>query len=1221
MRTIEDQIAAAARESVKRVLPLPETARAICRVERRMAGGMRRGGRGADGSRDDVAVDNLRGLNNFSPLNFLQTANPGADPGVATGWGFAVFCRPEMFVSGSRVIASMYAFPTGGYELRYDDTTGFRFLAGNTAGPSPGPLLASSEWGRLQLVVAYYDGANFQIWLGRRLAATLAATFVPVPSSLTFGARAGAPPTLSATGMGFFGGFQFRGTPTQAQFEALYDATRVRGDVPTAFAGATVTHRWSIKDELSGIAVPTGRKTYGARGFGAGGASYSTATGTATGIVGSASGFYAQGYLKPTAVVSSNYFLARWSGTNGFLLEQANTVLQCRMGNGSASITSPTFTIGTAANTMMLMTAVWDQPALKLRLYIDGIEQGTGSAMAAYAPLSSADKMYIGRYSGSGGSDGGPSLFQVAGGNTIPSAAALLAQANATRAAGKLVPLSADHVYDIDADVKASGNLTALPNTVTDRAGSDNLTISGALSLVSDSTIFAPAQLTDRVTGAAGDAALTNGSVTLVEVDPTIDGRRTLGAQGFGAANYYVASATGIRGTAAGLSLSIVVRPDVTPTGSHHVISCYNAASTAGFSLAEIAGAYRLDTFTAGAAFNPGCGTWTLTAADLGRFALVTIVYTGTAWRFYVNGVQLGTDVVNTFLPNTTGPMYVGKNASTAEPYDSSIFAVCGASGAAKVWTPAEVQQQCADWVATGRLAGVPGKVDGCWDFTSAILATGVDAAPAVIPDTVGTDNLMRLGPDIAIGGKQGLKLFSTGAGQITNGLTTAAGGGIAGTSTALTVRCLLSPIALHAANCHIVTKYAGGLGYDICRLGTVGTNALIAFVVNGTQSAVTYAIQTADLSTLLHVALTCDGTNARLYVNGVLIATQATAYTPATATPMLVGARSDAIGPANDNAFFAVGGGSYVATQAELAADAAASIAAGQLAAIPGRTDDRRYNYAQDAIDQATSLPGQCVDRMGTTDRMVRAGSGLTLAQSTVRTYAWEATPIIKSGATSAANRWESAVSLANAGDPVGFFVAPVVRCKGATSGRFIANAAGGPQGWNWNGNAGALLQFSVVDGSGANKSAPTISVSPDSKIRPVLGVLDIPSSLVRSYANRAQVSTGVSCTGYTMTSLASIGMTIGAFYGGSSGNTDWEVIGLVMGYGVPTFAEFRAWEDACIAAEDIVALGGAKSAHMYSVKRGMSGTTLLDLIGTAHLPAVSAPSTVDIYSRAFAA
>jgi hypothetical protein len=355
------------------------------------------------------------------------------------------------------------------------------------------------------------------------------------------------------------------------------------------------------------------------------------------------------------------------------------------------------------------------------------------------------------------------------------------------------------------------------------------------------------------------------------------------------------------------------------------------------------------------------------------------------------------------------------------------------------------------------------------------------------------------------------------------------------------------------------------------------------------------------------------------MWINGAQVGADVSATTfnanAANAVGMTIGQLSGARNFANGYVEMVQGGSGASLTTGEIATLFADLTTAAP--SVSGKTD-KRYVFETDIAAVGGKLPSRSIERISGGDDMVRSGSGLTLAQKIERLYAWESAPVMKAslGPTSA-DQWQR-YGLDMAGDAVGFFVGILVRYNSTTStGRMVANSVGAA-GWYWNGQTN-FLQFSAPDATSL-KSAPTISTTADGKARPVLGVFDIPGGYIRTYANRAQVGSGTAIAGYNTSGLSAIGMAIGGFIGGGSFNPSWDVLGVVMGYGVPSLAEFRAWEDACLVTEDIAILGGIKTAHMYSTKRSISGNQMLDLVGTSHLSKAGSPQIVDIYSHAFA-
>jgi hypothetical protein len=1393
----------------------------------------------------------LFALTGFSALSFLETAVSGGEAGVNTGFGIASLIIIKSIPATAQRAGGRSANGTSeGWLAPYVAAGGglqaYFTNAAGTISSTPTYQLSASDVGRVMLQIAYHDGSTARQHVNRIAGATsanigyLASASRHCMGSMQLGSQPG-------DQLAVLSQVTFRGNPTQTQFEAYFDAARATGDLPGVIAGATVTHRWSLRDELIGVTDTTGKKTYGVYGTNTTNCLQTANPGGTAGSLAGGLWVVWYGTVYTLSDPSNRFPLGRGNaGLQGWVFQIASTGMFFRCGNGSAlvdkSLTIPTSDLGVPA----VYLGMIDPTTNTVRLFYQKVEQGAGVAIAAFSPLSKPT--LIGN--AGNGTDVGNSGYATwgaacgIGALTAPQISAIFDSIFATGSvAGLTTAPGCEHVWDVSGDIVANGG--AIPATVLDRVGTQPMTTVGSPQPAYFATTgpACPAQLTDRITGAVGDALAKQGvGLTIKKSDLSIDGRRTLGAQGFSLVNrLQTVGAAGIRGNATAFwghwygRLSVVV-------AAIEILAANTTSGGTGWQLYLNTSGSMVCTVGGGTATSANS---VVTAADLFIPQQIQFVFSSGTISIFYKRQLVATATGVSFVGSATAMILGGRVDGNFPATNTATFGFQGGDGYAPTFSELQDAYDATD--ATGRLQPIAGssgatlKTQHTWDFTTAILATGIDAVPMQVLDTVaggldvhtdanairgigpysavegwqtntgggiqgqnagfhvvldlwftklptsteviahcanaglstgwflralsgpilrasiggivsadaytltsadlnkrlrvivqktatvaqlyvmgpqigvdqpaGTFNVnspalpmqvgqsfgasgfgsgyveviqggntiltsgeiavifadLTLPPPITVGKTQKRYIFEqdiaanagvrppwsverisggddlvrfgndlarqsidvrTGPGGIrgvgpygpTDGWQTVAGGGIAGVSGGLNVEVQVKLNITPTATGIIAQRTNGSnAGWEIYQTATV--IAFGAFDGGGAFRQALYTLTAADLGQTVTLSLVLTGTVLRGFVRGVQASVDqfCTGFTPYTGATV-IGQANGGVTPCLFSTVFALQGGNVAATNAEIAAMDAATVTAGTLQAIPTKTS-KQWIFETDVAAVSGALPSRSVERVSGGDDLLRFGSGLTLAQRTERSFSWETAPIMKSATPSATNRWESVIGLANAGDPTGFFVAPVIRCKGATSGRFIANAAGGPQGWNWNGNSGALLQFSVVDGSGANKSAPTISVAPDGKIRPVLGVLDIPASLVRTYANHAQVSTGVSCTGYTMTSLASIGLCIGAFYGGSSGNTDWEMIGLVMGYGVPTFAEFRAWEDACIAAEDVVALGGAKSAHMYSAKRGMSGTTLLDLIGTAHVLAVGAPTTADIYSRAFAA
>jgi hypothetical protein len=639
--------------------------------------------------------------------------------------------------------------------------------------------------------------------------------------------------------------------------------------------------------------------------------------------------------------------------------------------------------------------------------------------------------------------------------------------------------------------------------------------------------------------------------------------------------------------------------------------------------------------FANGAGSPVGSNLKTITASELGVDIVVHGVHDGTFLRFYFNGVEIGSPVSITGYTAFASDMRVGRYPDDASPLPSTNFISFGVAGGHYVPSAAEVAANAQAILATGRMQAIPGKTDHLYDCTADVLASGQEAVPATVLDRVGTDHLTRIGPDYAIGAVRGLRLLSNGP-YPTNGLLTVPGGGIAGATSALTVSMLcslLSPIVAAGGLEMIASKYVdAGSGWDFRRTGTAGTlgNLVVAFGTpgGGNPSPPVYAVQAQDVGTLIHLAFTYNGSSQSFYVNGTLIGSTAIGGTYANpATPMLIGARGDAgFGNQNTTLFVAIGGGAYVATQAELAAQATASIAAGQLVAIPGKTDQRRYNYAQDALEQNTPLPVFCVDRMGNADPLVRLGSGLTLAQRVERVWSYETSPILYGHAPVVdADHYATAAPpsfLLNAAGM--FWLAMLVNVTSqavANRARVFASTYNPSGALLQTGVTNTTMSFLATDAGGVNRTSPSIVIGTADvgKLQLVVGVHD--GTNVRIYWKRAQQGSGTACSGFLPSANP---LYVGRDPRLTFAADGMAIYGIAGGAGVPSLAEIQALHDACMATEDLVAIPG-KTSMLCSYTRaarangGVLPAQIPDLVGGNHLVRAGSPALATSYARAW--
>jgi hypothetical protein len=203
-------------------------------------------------------------------------------------------------------------------------------------------------------------------------------------------------------------------------------------------------------------------------------------------------------------------------------------------------------------------------------------------------------------------------------------------------------------------------------------------------------------------------------------------------------------------------------------------------------------------------------------------------------------------------------------------------------------------------------------------------------------------------------------------------------------------------------------------------------------------------------------------------------------------------------------------------------------------------------------------------------------------------------------------------------AGDAAGFWVQvlftvdsqAVASASRMLTARFSTN---GYQLFTTTTNAGLLFQ--VADGGSVTRSSPsyTIQASDVGKVLHAVGVFDNTNNKVRLYVNRAEVSAGNACTGYTAFSGAQ-------FIGKRSAGTPADnctIFGAGGGAGIPSLAEIQALADAIKAGRDIQAITG-KTDHLWSVTRDVAAgavpTTITDRSGSDTQTKNGSPTLVTV-------
>jgi hypothetical protein len=509
-------------------IPTPHeelTRRAIAYVDRRGGALIRRGGRGGGGMGRATPKPPLVAITNFIPGNrFATPAGGGGEPGVTTGFCSVELIRVNTLQAASQIFGGRSGGADGGYFHTIDTTNGLRFYAKSDAGFPASPIrtLLASDVGKIFLVIGMHTGAAAQVkqFVDRAEVGTgtAAVGYVPEATPSIIGALVTA--SQPATGLSWLAAMAFRGTPTLAQLEQLYDLTRTLRDLPgkadaeAILVDSAVTHRWSLKDTLAGTTVVDGqpapaslpdtvtfaavdamarqgspivrridpgvdgRQTFGAMGFS--GTSYLESE-PGKGIRGRAGTFVVRALVIFRSLSGIAYVAACASSSvnNGWSIQRNASTLKARVGGLESSRTLT----ATDLNVPHTVDIFFD--GATSTLVFDGIAAPL-SAAGAYIPPT--ESMTLGgRFTGGSFAAVTEDIFFLAGGDG-GSIADLQAASTKYLQTGVFVAsmgLANEHSYDLTADVIDNGGPeNGIPAPVQDRIGTDHLTRVGGLRVI-----------------------------------------------------------------------------------------------------------------------------------------------------------------------------------------------------------------------------------------------------------------------------------------------------------------------------------------------------------------------------------------------------------------------------------------------------------------------------------------------------------------------------------------------------------------------------------------------------------------------------------------------------------------------------------------------------------------------------------------------------------------
>lgn len=192
----------------------------------------------------------MSGAAGFSVANYFQTADPGGEAGVASGFGVACLfsIASQAVASAPRVLTERQNGSVAGYVM-YTNTTHstLRFEMANGGGASIlGPVytITAADVGKVMMAVMVHDSAAIRLYVNRAEvgAGTAIVGYTASASRHYIGGRGASLPADNTT---IYGVSAFRGTFTLKQIQSLFDDVKLARDI--CGSGLTATNAWSVK--------------------------------------------------------------------------------------------------------------------------------------------------------------------------------------------------------------------------------------------------------------------------------------------------------------------------------------------------------------------------------------------------------------------------------------------------------------------------------------------------------------------------------------------------------------------------------------------------------------------------------------------------------------------------------------------------------------------------------------------------------------------------------------------------------------------------------------------------------------------------------------------------------------------------------------------------------------------------------------------------------------
>lgn len=976
--------------------------RACAYVDRRGGAGIRRGGRGR-GSAAKPKDRKLYGLTGFSASSRYETASGGGEAGVASGFGVAQLVQLTALPTGFEYLLIRCNDANAGFELATNGTGKPTFYAINGAGAfvqSAIHTFTASDIGKLFLLVAQHTGSALRLTVGREQigADVVISGYTPHSGPTALGTNArwvkSFAPLAECT---------FRGTPSAAQLTALADYVRANGDLPSTMDGATVTHRWSAKDALRGVPNPAGRTITGARKFSA--TAY-LATALGGGFQGTGPGGTFAVILRPEQIgagTSTGVIVERREtapAVHGAVLAYSSTAstIDWNVYDGSNALVTRSYSLTAQDVGRPLLVVGTYTLGGALRLYVNRNQVGADLAIASFAALGGTSRTLVGIREGGTLPFLNGSIFRVATAEVGLSPTEVAALYDTFDATGDLPAFTgATHRWALD-DVP----------TVADTIGSHNLTRSAALEQARyvETAPPAPAALADTITAASADSLARVGTPTVKVIDPSVDGRKTYGVQGFDtpAAANYLESATNPIGATAGVPYwyAFYGTTYALTTGALRCLAGRrNTAVQSGWSLG-IVNATNTPYIEQhnGTAIVSAIGA-SLTAGDISQPHVWTCVWTGSALRIYQDGVLQAETACAGLLP-ASGPFRVGRmNDSSFPAVSTGFFGDAGGTGTLP--TASQIYEHAQATLKAGRIQKIEGFTSVLHDLTADIEANGGPSAgvPATVLDRVGTDHLTRVGTGLTVAQRVD-RLYSWETSPILFGPTsfTLADyiegliNALPGDALGFTVSVFGVPLTQAVVSSNRYLWGQRGAGNQGWNFAVTGTNSAVVFGAGGNTTAVnspSSTIAAGDVGKLGLWTGVYDG-SARIYAKRAQSGSGSAltgGYAPDTSVKPTVGKRSSGAGIAADG--WAIYGVCYAlgaATLAQVQAQHDAVMATERIQLPPGMPGTL-VDFTADVLANGNALPASFADRGVGGGALSRVGA-LGLSSQYARAFSW---------------------------------------------------------------------------------------------------------------------------------------------------------------------------------------------------------------------------------------